>query len=348
VACRRAGREPTYPERMARSHFTLAALATSAVDGLDVAGASAFGSGGQGDYDAALITARDGKHWIIRVPRSPAAEAEQSADLVALRALSTGVRARLPFAVTSYAGQTPAGATRAVVYEFVYGVKLALDRLDVDLADSLGRAIAAIHELPTSVVADAGLPVHSSIDAMRQALQVLGRATETGLVPAALQRRWERAASDSSLWQFTPTVLNGALSAASLLAAEGRITGLLGWQSLQVGDPARDLHWVLAAPGDGVADAVFTAYGRARGSVDRRLQHRARLLGELELAEWLLHGTATRSTEIVDDAVELMSHLVDDLAGDLREPITAPTPETLDVDEVERLLDQTPQDRRAG
>ena len=91
VACGRAGHRPTYPVVMARSHFTLAALATSAVAGLDVVGTQPFGSTGHGDFDAALLTGRDGRHWIVRVPRSERAEAEQSADLVALRALSTGV-----------------------------------------------------------------------------------------------------------------------------------------------------------------------------------------------------------------------------------------------------------------
>ena len=84
---------------MARSHLTLAALATSAVADLDVAAAASFTSGQGSDFDSAIITGRDGRHWIIRVPRNPRAESEQSADLVALRALSAGVRTRLPFAV---------------------------------------------------------------------------------------------------------------------------------------------------------------------------------------------------------------------------------------------------------
>ncbi|MCY7413498.1 MAG: macrolide 2'-phosphotransferase, partial [Salinibacterium sp.] len=89
---------------MVRSHLTLAALATSAVAGLDVAAATSFGSH-TGDFNSALITGRDGRHWIIRVPKNPAAEAQQSADLVALRALSAGVRSRLPFTISTFAGQ---------------------------------------------------------------------------------------------------------------------------------------------------------------------------------------------------------------------------------------------------
>ena len=106
---------------MARSNLTLAALATAAVAGLDLAQSASFGARGDNDFDSALLTGRDGRHWIIRVPRNEAAEAQQSADLVALRALSGGVRARLPFAVSSYVGQVPVDGTRGIVYEFVYG-----------------------------------------------------------------------------------------------------------------------------------------------------------------------------------------------------------------------------------
>lgn len=325
---------------MARSHLTLAALATSAVDGLDVAAAQSFGAPG-GDFDAALLTDRGGRHWIIRVPRSERAEAEQSADLVALRALSAGVRARLPFEVSTFAGQVPVDGTRAVVSEFVYGAKVPLAAMSLELAASIGSAIAAIHALPVSVVTDAGLPAHSTVDALRSTVALLDRARATGLVPAALLERWHAATEQSALWQFSPAVVNGALHADSFLTDQGAVTGVLGWHALSVGDPARDLHWLFGHRTAELADAAFAAYSRARGTVDRQLRQRATLLAELEIARWLLHGTEQRSTEIVDDAVQMMSALVDDVQNDLMNPIGPVTMPVLGVDEVEQLLDRT-------
>lgn len=325
---------------MARSHLTLAALATSAVAELDVVGAAPFGSAGRGDFDAAVITGRDGRHWIVRVPRSETAEQQQSADLVALRALSPGVRARLPFDVTVYAGQAPVDGTRAVVSEFVAGSPVTLGGIDLALAASIGRAVAAVHALPTSLVTDAGLPSQSAIDAHRAAIALVDRAASTSLVPATLLERWERAGEDAGLWQYTPAVVNGDLGAASLLAAAGEVTGVLGWHGLRVGDPARDLFWVLGTRRDGIVDAVFDAYATARGTVDRRLRQRATLLSELEVARWLLHGTQKRDTAIIDDAVQMMSRLVDDVAGDANGSISPPTMPILAVDEVEALLDR--------
>jgi len=336
VAVSRGGHGATYPVGMARSHLTLAALATSAVDGLDVAASQPLGSRG-GDFDAALLTGADGRHWTIRVPRSERAEAEQSADLVALRALSAGVRTRLPFAVSTLAGQVPVDGTRAVVYEFVYGSKVPLAGFSLDYAASVGEAIAAIHALPTSFVVDAGLPAHSSVDTLRSTVTLMDRAAATGLIPAALLRRWEAASEESALWQFTPTVVNGSLGSDSFLGADDRVTGVLGWHALRVGDPARDLSWLLGG-GDDVFDAAFAAYSRLRGAVDRQLRQRATLLSELEIARWLLHGTDTRSTEIVDDAVAMLSGLVDEVQKDIMNPIGPQTMPVLGVDEVEALL----------
>ena len=329
---------------MARSHLTLAALATSAVDGLDVAASQPFGAPG-GDFDAALLTGGDGRHWTVRVPRSERAEAEQSSDLVALRALSAGVRTRLPFAVSTFAGQVPVDGTRAVVYEFVYGTKVPLASFSIEYAASVGEAIAAIHALPTSFVVDAGLPAHSPVDTLRSTIALMDRAAATGLVPAALLRRWEAASEESSLWQFSPVVVNGSLGSDSFLASDGRdgerrVSGVLGWHALRVGDPARDISWLFGG-GDDVFDAAFAAYSRVRGSVDRQLRQRAMLLSELEIARWLLHGTETRSTEIVDDAVRMLSGLVDEVQKDIMNPIGPQTMPVLGVDEVERLLERT-------
>jgi macrolide phosphotransferase len=322
---------------MSRSHLTLAALATSAVPGLDLVEAAPFGGTG-GGFDCALLTGRDGKHWLVRVPRNERAEAEQSADLVALRALSAGVRTRLRFSVSAFAGQTPISGTRAIVYEFVYGSKVPLASVDVAKSSSIGRAIAAIHALPTSFVADSGLPVQSSVECLRSAVSTIDRAAATGMVPGALLSRWEAATEESRLWQFQPTVINGSISADSLLFAGSEVTGVLGWHELRVGDPARDLAWLLGAQEDSVPEIAFDTYNEVRGGGDRQVRQRAMLYAELELAKWLLHGTELHNQDIVDDAVELLAALTDSVHADVLGTIGAQTMPTMALDDVQAML----------
>lgn len=327
---------------MARSHLTLAALATAAVEGLDAREVGGYDAGDEADFDSAVVTGADGRHWIVRVPRSERAEADQNADLLALRALSVGVRGRLPFEVTRLAGQTPVGTTRAVVTEFVYGDRVRLDSIapGEGLATSIGRAIAAIHTLPTSFVGDAGLPVRSPQECLRSLMTVLDRSAATGLVPVALLRRWERATQDSALWQFMPTVINGTLTADSFLRSGDDVSAVNGWHGLSVDDPARDLAWLLGARNPAVAESALDAYQVTRGSSDRQIAQRARLYSELDVAKWLLHGTQRRDKSIIDDAVAMLHGLVDRVSHDMDQTITHDTMPVMAVDEVEAMLDE--------
>ncbi|ROQ38428.1 aminoglycoside phosphotransferase (APT) family kinase protein [Frondihabitans sp. PhB188] len=332
---------------MARSHLTLAALATAAVADLDVRSTGPHGSVGAGDFDSARLAGGAGEQWIIRVPRTQRAEAVQSADLVALRALSPGVRGRLSFQVPAYRGQAPVAQTRAILYDFVDGSPLSVSDVVVGsgLPSAVGGAVAAIHSLPTSFVTDAGLTSHTPFEAMRSSASVVDRAASTGLLPAALLERWETAIQDSQLWQFQPTVINGSLESSSVLVSGDRITGILGWQELQIADPAKDLAWVLGAPTTDAVDAVFDAYAAARGTSERQLRNRATLYHELDLAKWLLHGTHTKNADVVDDAVEMMSRLVDAVQHDEERPLVVGTTEALDVDGVADLLAATERHR---
>jgi macrolide phosphotransferase len=286
------------------------------------------------------------RELIIRVPRNQTAETEQSADLVALRALTIGNRSRLPFDVPQFVGQAPVGSTRAVVYELLPGDTFETDALTghVGVAGSIGRAIAAIHALPTAFVGTAGLPQQSAQECRTSTIDLIDRAANTGYLPAALLRRWEQATDDDSLWQFPPTVINGSLSADSFLITDDAVSGILGWSALAVGDPARDLHWLLAARGE-AAETAMASYSKARQGSDQRITQRAMLYAELELARWLLHGSDTRDQSIVDDAVAMLDALVETVHSHTMHPLSPATAPVLEVKDVEAMLDATPRSR---
>lgn len=329
---------------MARPAFTLAALATGALPGLEIATARGRTTGQSGDFDSAEIIATDGRHLIVRVPRTQAAERDQSADLVALRALTEGIRQRLPFEIPTYLGQAPIGPTRGIVYTFVQGAQLTGEALtsDAQLAASVGRAIAAVHNLPTSLATDAGLPNDSAAQERLKIVELVNAAAATGHVPAALVSRWEAALDDDKLWQFVPTVINGELAPDSFLVVGERVNGVLGWASLAVGDPAHDIHWLLSARGT-FAELALSSYVAARGGVTEDvLPRRALLYGELELARWLLHGTASRDDGIVNDAISLLDGLVSSVFDDAVPSISNETGPIMTMTEVESMLDRTP------
>lgn len=329
---------------MARSPFTLAALATAAVPELVITGVRSYSTEGTDDFDSALVTDRTGTVFIVRVANTETARHEQDGDLVALGALTAGVRSRLPFDIPQYRGQAPVDDGRAVVYTFVHGHHIAAENIPrgEGLTGSLGHAIAAIHSLPTNSVSESGLPHYSAGECRDNSNDIVESAAATGLLPLTLRERWRGAISTENLWQFQPAVINGSLGVESFLVDGDIVTGVLGWSELRVGDPAQDLHWLLALNPD-VAEGALSAYSHNRHmSTDQRLTQRANLYAELDVARWLLHGRATRDQSIIDDAVTMLDGLVDRIRTSVTDPIRSTTETTLAVDDVEELLDHTP------
>ena len=299
---------------MPRSSLALAALTTAAVPGLDARTVRLEDA--PGEYDVAVVTSADGTQWEVRAPRTAMAGAALEAEMELLESLhlyhEAGV---LPFEVPRIAGSAllPEGG-RAVVHRHIVGAPLDIESLrpGPGLAADLGRTLAAIHELPTSVVETAGLPTYTAEEYRDRRLVELDEAAATGRVPIPLLRRWEAALEDVALWRFRPVVVHGDLAADQMLIANGRVVAITGWAEARVADPADDLSWLLVAAPPESVDSITEAYALRRTELaDPRLVDRALLVGELALARWLLHGVRQNLPEVVADA-EAMLHDLDE------------------------------------
>jgi aminoglycoside phosphotransferase (APT) family kinase protein len=295
-----------------RSPLALAALSTAAVPGLDAR--SVRREDVPGDYDVAVVTAGDGTEWEVRAPRSTMAGAALEAEMELLESLhlyhEAGV---LPFAVPQIAGSAllPEGG-RAVVHKHIVGAPLDIESLTPGpgLAADLGRTLAAVHELPSSVVETCGLPSYGADDYRDRRLVELDEAAATGRVPTSLLRRWEAALEDVALWRFRPVVVHGDLAADQVLVTGTRVAAITGWSDARVADPADDLAWLLVAAPPEAVDSIMEAYQLRRTELqDPRLVDRALLVGELALARWLLHGVRQGLPDVVDDAEAMLADL---------------------------------------
>ncbi|MFD5224973.1 phosphotransferase [Microbacterium sp. NPDC058342] len=330
---------------MARSPFTLVAAVTAALPGAEVVGARSLTSDGDGRFDSAVATLADGRELVIRVAEDDAAARELAEESLALRALTAGAREMLPFRVPAYVGETAVGDARALVTDLMPGFQIDAGHIPSGrgAAPSVGEAIAAVHALPASVVRAAGLAVRDAGGVRGDVQQLIDRAAATGRVPARLTARWRDAAADDDLWRFETTVTLAGAQAQSFLFEDDpddgpRVTGMIGWRGLTVGDPAEDLGWLSGARE--AADDVHAAYVAASSrAADDALRVRARLHAELEFARWLVHGDELRRPDIVDDAAALLDSLADGLRSDDLRVIAAYTG---GVDSALDVLDRTP------
>lgn len=294
----------------------LAAMASAAVPGLAPTGV-AGSPDDAADFDAAVIVDASGRRWRVRCPRHVEASMRLETELLVLRAFVPAVRAELPFTVPYVAGTVRRGDLCTCVYSHLSGTAREIDDLaaagDAVAAD-IGKAIAAIHTLPQSIVHNADLPSYTANEFRQRRLNELDAAAGTGKIPPVLLRRWEHALEDVTLWRFSPVVVHGDLHEDNLLVANGRVSAVTGWTDLRVGDPADDFAWLIAAADQTFTAKVHTAYMQARGDVaDPHLIRRAALSAEFALAQWMVRGLAVGSAEMVAEATDMLATLEADV-----------------------------------
>ncbi|MDR2378381.1 MAG: phosphotransferase, partial [Bifidobacteriaceae bacterium] len=292
--------------------LALAALATAAVPRLDVVGARLDHLGA--DYAFAHVEDASGRIWVVRLALHRAAEAGQEAEVALLKSLAgASSSGALPFEVPRPRGFADlAGGGKAMVYPALPGVPVVMELVEAGpgIAESLGRAVAAFHELPPSIVTDAGLPSYTPSAYRARLAREVDDAARTGHVSVRLERRWRGRLARDAWWVFTPVPIHGDMAAEHLLENAGRVSAITDFASVQVCDPAEDLAQLLAPLPPDVAGSIVGAYRRRRADLDDpHLEDRAAFLGEIAIIRWLRHGISLDDPAIIKDARGMLADL---------------------------------------
>jgi macrolide phosphotransferase len=308
-----------------RQPIELAAVATAAVPGLTPTAVSSAPDD-PADFDSALLLDSEGKRWRVRSPRHAEASARLETEFLVLRAFVPGIRAELPFLMPTVAGTVRQGPLSTFVYSHLAGSTRSVEELGAGsaaLAREIGAALAAIHDLPHSLVSNADLPSYTPNEFRQRRLNELDQAATTGKIPPLLLRRWEHALEDVSLWRFNPCVVHGDLHEDNLLVDGDRVTAVTGWTDLRIGDPADDMAWLVASNDQDFVDAVLEHYTSSRRDVpDAHLLRRAALSAEFALAQYLVKGMAAGNQEMIHEAESMLAVLADDVAEHGGQPIS--------------------------
>ncbi|WP_314213764.1 macrolide 2'-phosphotransferase [Pseudarthrobacter equi] len=310
---------------MRRKPIELAAVATAAVPGLTPTAVSSAPDD-PADFDSALLLDSEGKRWRVRSPRHAEASARLETEFLVLRAFAPAIRAELPFLMPTVAGSVRLGTLSTFVYSHLAGSTRSVEDLTAGpapLAREIGAALAAIHDLPRSLVSNADLPSYTPNEFRQRRLNELDQAATTGKIPSALLLRWEHAMEDVSLWRFNPCVVHGDLHEDNLLVEGQRVTAVTGWTDLRIGDPADDFAWLVASNEQDFVDAVLAGYTASRRDTpDAHLLRRAALSAEFALAQYLVKGIAAGDAEMVAEAEGMLETLAADIAEHGGQPIS--------------------------
>lgn len=329
------GRVRTTPE-------LLAAIAAAAVPGIAPV-ATGPSPDDDEDFRSCVVLDSDHDRWRVRSPRHAEASMRLETEHLVLRAFTPSVRAHLPFHLPTVVGSVEQRGLRTFVYSHLPGAALGLPALSrtgeppavtrppsaeprAPLAVQVGRALAAVHSLPRSLVMDADLPAYSAEQCRSRMLHDLDRAAATGRIPGDLLRRWELALEDTALWRFSTRVVHGDLRADNITVHDGAVGSMTGWSDLHVGDPAVDFVWLTGIAPSRLADTVLEAYSVAAvQSPDEYLLRRAQLRAEFALAEWLVRGVDRGNETTARDAEDMLNTL----SRDIERTASAPAGESL-------------------
>lgn len=300
-------------------------MATAAVPGLTPTAVSSAPDD-PADFDSALLLDSEGKRWRVRSPRHAEASARLETEFLVLRAFVPGIRAELPFLMPTVAGTVRQGPLSTFVYSHLAGSTRSVEELGAAapaVAREIGAALAAIHDLPHSLVSNADLPSYTPNEFRQRRLNELDQAATTGKIPPLLLRRWEHALEDVSLWRFNPCVVHGDLHEDNLLVDGDRVTAVTGWTDLRIGDPADDMAWLVASNDQDFVDAVLAHYTSARRDLpDAHLLRRAALSAEFALAQYLVKGIAAGNQDMIVEAESMLTALAEDVAEHGGQPIS--------------------------
>ena len=313
-----------------KTPLELAALATAAVPGLRVAGLRPPQFSDEVVSVTGIIDV-DGNRWMVTCPHDTVGGLDLEAQVVVLTRLAKARDdGRLPFDVPRPRGfaRTSDGA-RVMVHPDL-GSRFMVDEDFSDpnvLPASMARALAALHNLPEGTYTNVDLPAYSAEECRTRNLALLDEAAQSTVLPSNLWNRWEAALEDLSLWRFRATPVHGDLQLTTVLVGNDCVTGMTGFSSAHVGDPATDVAWVLAQAGDEFLSRFREAYSMARDATDIHVFTRAQLLSELALVRWLVHGVHAEDEGIVSEARQMLQDLADDLGDDQLVRPTSPAPD---------------------
>ncbi|WP_075361866.1 phosphotransferase [Boudabousia marimammalium] len=272
------------------------------------------------DLEVTGVVDEEGNQYVVVAPRSSAAGASLEAQYALLMSLShlhekreLIVEVPVPVAM----GRTRRNGD-VMVQQKMSGVSMSdADLSNAALGASVGRAVASLHGVHPRNLDNAGMPVYSAAQIRARHRATVKSAQETGLLPRRLSMRWNRMLDDDELWEFRPCTVHGDMEAESFLIVGNVVMGMRDFSRAHVGDPAEDFAWALAGAEDAFFTRMLDSYLLAAPEGAGRLEDRAQLITELNLAKWLLSGQAAEDQEIISEATQMLRDLADQLDDSL-------------------------------
>ena len=267
---------------------------------------------GEGDHSVALDV--DGR-WVARVAKHADAAHALRREACAMARVADGLPLPVPrpthhraegIAFSLHARLAGEPLTREAWYALP-------DAGQAEAAASIARFLSALHAIPPDAMASCGLPRADDRAATARLRERVGFALHGRMPETAIHRLigiLDDALARGLGTRVRPVVLHGDFGPDHVLhdPATGRVTGVIDFGDLSIGDPAIDLVYVHEEYGDAILRRVLSHHGAdAADAMPARVRfwylHRA--------AEWTLERVAAGDADGAAEGVAEIAREVD-------------------------------------
>ncbi|MCC3315503.1 phosphotransferase [Nocardia africana] len=229
---------------------------------------------GAGLDSVALQLDSAGKLYVLRLPQDP-----HGAEGIAREAgLLPELAPLLPVPIPQFlfTAPNPLGPGEYCVYPLVPGESLneadwaGRGLLHSDTARTIAELIERIHSFPVDRARDFGVEVTDlrgdfAADLKSVRAEVLPLLDEAEA--AELSGAWHRYLDDDANFDFEPTLIHADMSLDHLLISGGRISGLIDFGDVEIGDPDYDLCYLYPEAGHEFVREIQRCRARDLGAV---------------------------------------------------------------------------------
>jgi aminoglycoside 2''-phosphotransferase len=275
----------------------------------------------EGDHSRAYVLNR---HLVVRIPRHEEAARALAREACVLARLGPRLPVTVPLP-TWVSGAEP-GASFSV-HVRVQGRELTPelwrsfpDAVGKRLAMDVGRFLRRVHRLDATIAGTCGLKVldHAGrVVRLRERLQEASDSPLPGPLRAKLEGCFSAYLEAGDRWAYEPALLHGDLGPGHVLieATIPRITGVIDWGDVVIGDPARDFIFVYEDWGRDFLELALEGYGREPKDRIRPRVHIHYLVDQLA---WTLRAAREGRAKDTEHGVTALEAAVADI--DLSRP----------------------------
>lgn len=270
---------------------------------------------GAGMDSVALLLEFDGGEYVIRCPMGEDGAEGIAREAAVLPELAGALT--LPIPGFRYTAANPLGPGTYCLYPAVPGQSLSAEQWRVrglpevdEIARQIAEFIDETHAFPAHRAERLGVEVRDMREDYAEDLELVVADVAPRLDPAvsgALLRAWGEYLSDDANFDYRPVLIHADVSTDHLLVTGERITGVIDFGDLQIGDPDYDLLYLWTELGPEFVRRVQKYRGLP---LDARLVAKLHFWQRADSAIDVLHGLEHDLPEFTEHSLRQLTELL--------------------------------------